>query len=444
MINSTNLCYIKYNLSLIEAFNYPAVIRNHLRIVVDNIVSHLESTRVYSIILYGSAPRGELSYKVNKKNGTVELFSDYELWVVTDKWPRFAERNRLNAALSQLAGKLGTNSLFHIDVTINPVWLFELKGRLEKRLMNYETRETGVTLAGRNFLSRMPRINLRTLDFGNLNELVLVRLWMQLLHTPPDVVRQSAEGNHRHFFAYTLARNILEIPTIFLPHEGVLLPGYRQRVRHFLEHFSSHPAFPHEFSAVLEESLSMKLTLDMRLSIMTYYKWLIAGYRYLIKYLANKYTNPPYNHTVKYDYDGSLRYNPSLFKAKLIPELRRKRNEVRLLRIHRHQRSLSEHFRWLKRDKHPAIIEFLFCMHETLYNQMQRRSCESFLQRAEALLTDIEDLSEGHTESVGGGSIADRWLFMRKRFIKFMSGWFYGKHNASEFFRISNWAKEKG
>ena len=78
---------MQYNFDFIDRFNYPPSIRNQFRTILDKVNSYLRSERVCSVILYGSTSRGELSYKIRYQDGKIDLFSDYELWVITEKYP---------------------------------------------------------------------------------------------------------------------------------------------------------------------------------------------------------------------------------------------------------------------------------------------------------------------------------------------------------------------
>lgn len=189
-----------------------------------------------SIVLLGSAARGEFSW--TEFEGQEALFSDLEFMVVTDRHVQGAQRDEMAARLEGLESGLGSTSpLFHIDV------LYRERSRLAtmpRTIFTYELRRNGQALWGEDPRHLLPDISIRDIDLRNTNEILYKRLWELLFHLPDSLVRgQPLTGLQEVQMAVLCARQALDVPTALLPHAGVLLPTYRERVSFWRENHSA-------------------------------------------------------------------------------------------------------------------------------------------------------------------------------------------------------------
>jgi hypothetical protein len=234
-------------------------IDDHISRVVRIIVDHSD---VESLLLLGSAARGELSVRQDE-NGTVELFSDYEFLAVTSTRPLRAQHKALHVKLAELEQQIANpNPLFHIDLIVRE------RARLRSFpliIFTFELKQNALVLYGEDIRAEIPDVTLQNLDFHNTHEILYKRLWAILLHLPKRfVVGHASETEHR-VTGYVLCRNALDLTTVLLPHEGVLLPTYAQRVAYLREHYSTlclPQALGPEFPGFLQDCLDRRLDLD--------------------------------------------------------------------------------------------------------------------------------------------------------------------------------------
>ena len=228
---------------------YPPVVREVLEALVDSARRHLEPLGLRSVALCGSAARGEMTWR-RGADGGVDLLSDVDAPLFTRR--RDPEREaRLAADMAALTETHRHNPFFHVDAGVNRAYM------KRHTLWTYEFRMSGVALHGEDPRWLMPRVTRESLDRGSLAELVLVRLWNQALHTPARLVRGEESAYERLLFAYLTARNVLELPSILLPHHGVLRPGYAAR-QEWLRGNQPPDGFGADFVALCERALSVK------------------------------------------------------------------------------------------------------------------------------------------------------------------------------------------
>jgi predicted nucleotidyltransferase len=185
-----------------------------------------------TVLLLGSAARGELAEGVI--GGQHEVFSDYEFMVVTPRRLPIAQQRRLRQAAETLARGFGyRNPLFHVDVT------FRERGRLSRMprtIFTFELKCNARVVSGPDVRDLLPDVNLDNLDWRDTNEILSRRLWA-ILHAMPVAFAQGKnEGLLEVAMSYLLARNALDLSTVLLPRQGVLLPTYRERVAYWQEH----------------------------------------------------------------------------------------------------------------------------------------------------------------------------------------------------------------
>jgi len=194
----------------------------HVEDVCECIVNVVGKPNILSIIMLGSGSRGELTYSLTDG---LRIYGDYEFLIVTKNRSAKNSAKNLQMRLSELPKKWGVfNPEFHIDFGITTESTLRF---LPKTLWTFETKTGGRVVYGRNFISNFPVVTAENNDLGFLQELVFVRLW-NIVSNLPDVGKENREKELTINYLY--ARNILDVLTILLPHEGVLVCGYAKRM----------------------------------------------------------------------------------------------------------------------------------------------------------------------------------------------------------------------
>lgn len=403
----------KFNLEFCDNYGYPKEIKKHFEFILKRIDDCWGLDNVISIILYGSTSRGELSYTV--EDGELELFSDYELEVITENSVSKDKIDKLKKSLGKKAFDID-NPLFHVDISTNTKLSFWIKTKLDRRIAVFETKENGTILYGDNLLDMLPIINLKNLDFGNLNELILIRLWMQLLYLPEGFIGGNLGEKESRVLKYFLARNALETLTIFLPNEGILLPNYKSRVEYFVQNYANNSIFPRGYLKFIKECYTAKKELRFSMSIEEYYKNMLEGYLALIEYLLGiESTSDTINNRIKKVNDALLRGKSDFLNDNFLSKFRRKRREYRIWR-NMLKHNIFKSIKWLFRDKRPYIIGFLLNMHFFLYNKfLNNENGDDFIKFAQRFMGEFVDTGYGFEE----------WTELKNEFVIFMSRWLY-------------------
>ena len=246
-------------------------VQNHIDQIVAAINASLEAR---SVILLGSAARDELSVRMMSPSD-FELYSDYECMVVVEKRPSTDQRRALQRKLDQLEVEINNpNPLFHIDIII----------REEKRLQalppiifTFEMKANGKIVYGDDVLPQVPTVTLDNLDFLNTNEILYKRLWALLLHLPKTFITgQELSAVEECVTGYLLCRNALDITTVLLPYEQILLPTYQQRVHTLDKQYTTLEFaidFGPEFPDYLQQCLRLRQTLQFEnINLQSWYR----------------------------------------------------------------------------------------------------------------------------------------------------------------------------
>ncbi|HIC88642.1 MAG TPA: hypothetical protein EYP04_04485 [Anaerolineae bacterium] len=361
-----------------------------------------------ALLLLGSAARDELSF-LEYSNGTVELFSDYEFMTVTSAQLSQAQRQTLGTQLEALERKIANpNPLFHIDV------IYRERQRLATMppiIFTFELKQNARVLYGEDLRSEIPDVTLENLDFRNTNEILYKRLWAILLYLPKRFILGKMSEAERRVAGYVLCRNALDLTTVLLPHEGILLPTYRQRVERLA---SAYPAlsltdrFGPELPRFLEDCLAQRLSLDFAAIDLS--AWYARTIRYLelaLSYVSPKdrpidQTLPTHSRVVFNEWPISQGewYNLARLTASLL----------------RRQGPLMA-YRWLRRPKKGWLTVGLLAMHKALvaWQRGDAAQAEQWLRQSEETLRQIA-LSNVSTP---GRSFLERWLALRKQWGDF-------------------------
>jgi hypothetical protein len=384
------------------AISYPQFVQQSLHQTTGVLA---EAPGLISILLLGSAARGELAYA--ELDGRLEVFSDYEFLVVTERRLRARQRQRIATQLAALERQLAQrNPLFHIDV------IFRERRRLRtlpRIIFTYELKANAQVMHGEDVRLLVPEVTLANLDLRNANEILIKRLWAILLHTPRRLLGGSLSCLEEMVWGYVLCRNALDLTTVLLPHRGVLLPSYGERVKHLAEHYGQLGLAPHlgeDFPAFLSACLQERRTLRFS-------KSLLQRYVKAINYLAT---------ALEFLLDGASPADGSL-AGRLVTASCRVFNEwpislgewANLMRLTIHyakSRGALVAGRWLRSPKKGLTTAGLLAVHRALIAHQARQDYEAAAQLAESarLLARIAVAPIPSVE----GDFATQWLTLRR------------------------------
>ncbi len=361
--------------------------------------------RPQALFLLGSAARGEVSYR-RGADGRLEFFSDLEFLLVTERRPTAAQRRAVGRMIAEEEKRLANpNPLFHIDLA----WRERRRlATLPPRLFTFEMKETARLLYGTLLLSEVPQVTLRTLDFANTREILYKRLWAILLYLPRRILTGGATERERRVMGYLLARNLLDIPTVLLPHEGRLVPTYRRRValvRSRWSELAMAKTFPSDFPAWLERALELRQTLDFAaLDLVAYYAQVIDALERAFLFLLRQMQGGVAS------IDDLLAGDSRFFNA-----WPRSRGEaygwMRLWLTLGRQHGLSTAVRWALLPRKGVLTLGLLAMHRAALAHLRGEYEEAEKQ----LLVAYEYLKRlwPATPWIERGSFPERWLALR-------------------------------
>lgn len=403
-----------YDLSFCREYGYPRFVERYLTEVLELI----DKAGVLSVILLGSTARGELSYRSDDDH--LDLLSDLEMIVVTEGRPPAAETfyRRLEAWQRE---RRALNPLFHVDVSFMSRRRFR---RLTPLVRWFEMRATGRVLYGADILDEVPRVTPENLNRGQTRELVLTRLWNLLLYIPAAFVFNACGEYERLIFNYVQCRNFLDVVTILLPLEGVLLPSYRQRLGYVERSFASRSwaeYFEDSFPELLGKALIGKLDLHYGRPSLEWYRHTVEAYLGLTAYLlgdpALRQDNDALCDRVREEGLGFLQGRAHKWLA----------HELGVVLRHAGQKAPLQWMRWLALRKREAMVCFLFHMHFALLDLLSGVSAVQRLSRAAAELAEFGLHSVAQASGLRGPDGAlpylppqEQWLALRAAFVREM------------------------
>lgn len=177
---------------------------------------------IISIICIGSIARNE--YSIFKTKNDNLLFSDLDLIIVLKNKHKL--RSLVDTTTNNINLELKTKFFYSplLNVSTSACSISDLK-RLPLIFRNYETKESGKVIYGKKILNIIPNININNISKVDLNRLLIERLYQQYIF--------NSQVDNFIYKSFFLCRNTLEIPSILLPHIGVLKSSYAERVNIF-------------------------------------------------------------------------------------------------------------------------------------------------------------------------------------------------------------------
>lgn len=395
-----------------EEFGYPDAIGDHL----EAIIKPLDSQHIRSLILTGSTSRGELSYRT--QNGSLDLFSDYEflLIVADDADPNYLDG--LTDYWHNLEESWGQKSpLFHIDSA--PITVERLKN-LPQFIRTFETKATGKVLFGEDLRHVIPDVTLDQLDYGELNEILLWRLWSATLYFPLSLLKEQATQTDAELFQFVLHRNSLDLTTWGMPYEKVLLPSFGQRIDHINANFQSLPLaqfIDSEWAEWLTHSLDTKRNINFHYPLPAVYSRFLSQFERALSFVTNqkKVVEDSAEQIVEKLICCSHRHFSDL-------NIRRKGYEV--LVLGRQTRNPINFVKWLGRPKYGLFIACLYALHKAAFSFIQGDEPD-----AQKWLTLVQSnhqnlfINTPPPLSKTAGLFVEQWQLLRRQLAEFLMGY---------------------
>jgi len=406
---------MKYSVDLtfVEKYNYPERIKEHFR----EILSHIDESKVESVILTGSTSRGELSYRTTDERFII--YSDYEFLIVSKGKIDAKDVDRLEKAYRKLEDSFSDNPLFHIDFSYIDVKFLR---SLPPHLKHYETKKNGVVVYGRDLLHLIPEITLKTLDFKDLNEILIWRLWAMLLYFPKEIALAGKnDTENQNVYKYVLCRNLLDLTTWILPLKNVLLHSFKERYAYLKGNFGElqdSEVIDNRFLKLMEECMIGKFEMEFKRSLLDIYADVTEYFLRAKKHLLNV-------HYMSTDDAATIRYAIETNSGKLFHDYQYKRKGFETLLFLKNHRDMGilRGVRWILRGKYGLMLEFLSQIHmamaSNLSNDKERASyC---LDIASSIL---QKLSVRNAFKLENREFGKSWQTLRRGFANFLVEYF--------------------
>lgn len=185
------------------------------------------SKRLYSVYLIGSAARGELSFLLSPSG--FDVHGDIEYLFVFRGSVKRKDKRILSKILQDIEQYLNIKSpFFHID--------YGAYSRIKMRFLPntfwfQELFNNGQLVYGQSDTDLFRTILRRRYDLGNLNRIIIVRLWNMLRIMPDKIKSDELSEYEKELVAHSYARNILDILTVYMPNKGYKLFTYKSRLK---------------------------------------------------------------------------------------------------------------------------------------------------------------------------------------------------------------------
>lgn len=395
---------------------YPIEIQHQIQELFETVIASIDMGKIYSIVMLGSTPRGELTFKL--VDGHVDIQSDYEFVIIYERSLSKAELQLLDEEMALLVEKWAIRSpLFHIDYGVASKAKFRMT---PPTFWAFEVKRAAVVIWGGDATKLLPEVTIRNLDFGVLNELILVRLWNMLICVNEGFVQGRASEYEEFVMKISYARNALDILSIFLPNQGVLLPGYKSRIEFFIANYD-HDSQWGQFGTAFVAANGLKLSnFEVRASLLDMQSLFIDGYFQLLSTLTGiSKVNNHYIESIDFSH---------IFNEKLVRKIRRKFMDWRLFSEYYHF-SINKVPTLYRDDLRPHLVAVLLFMHQSIDCRLDEaeksKSLKIAFERFKAIANDKK------IRWSDGKSFFENWVILRLRLFELMKIWFYGRSRES-------------
>jgi len=411
-----------------EIEDYPLQLKEFIYDVFRETLKIIGRDNLVSIVFLGSAARGELSYKFTDEQ--LDVYSDIEFVVVVKKHVPEETNEKLKERYNQLLNEMSVKSpLFYVDYGISTYSKFK---RTPPTLWAFEAQKFGKIIYGEDVISCMIPVTLQNLDYGSLNELIIVRLWNMLIHLNNNIIYKKATEYEKFIAKFCYSRNILDILTILLPNYGVLIGGYRNRLNYFIDNFKG--TRWDKYRDIFIKATKLKLDLKDELSLEEAKRVFFDGYVEFLFDIAKINGKvgirdlEGYFHAIK---------KSGIFSERATRKLRRKYIEIRMW-------GKYYKFNWWKiKDVLSDTLRYhllyiLIYMHAVLLDDVRREDKVEFLKKA---ILHFNMISSERFYYDRRKSLEDNWLNLRNGLLSFMMEWFYIRTNISKEEIVNNYFK---
>jgi hypothetical protein len=398
--------------ALCREYGYPP----EVAALLHETVRILAGLRPLSVLLHGSASRGELTWW-RDGSGQVQLGSDVEMYVVADSRPGGAGWARAAQALREVEERVNRAGprLFHLDASLTTL---ERLRRHPPTFRCWDVRATGRTLLGADVRGELPSLDAGSIDLRQLNEVPIHRLWEMVFRVPATLVRGAGSVEDARTARYAWARQALDLTTWLLPHAGVMIPTFRKRVRAWRTEVTRPPLaryFAPESAELLDRSLEGKLHLRFTREPARLHGEVLESFRAGLRMLLSLPATAPDAEIARAAVRQGRRHWPAETPRRRVYEAYL---AVRTGAIARPHRAIP----WLLRAKRPEQLAFLLHLNAALAALLHGRGAAESLDLAERSLARLWPPFRPR-----GGSDADRFLAARRGYVDHLVGssrWF--------------------
>jgi len=403
-----------FNLQFCEEYGYPSEIKKHF----GGIFSCFIFPGVLSIRLIGSASKGELSFI--QKNNTLEIFSDYEFIIITDGKVSRQEKLRLIQKCRMIEKSISSGSrLFHIDFSFIP---YSRLKRLSHTLWTYEAKVAGITVYGSDLTDSFPDISVDTLNYEELNEVLVWRLWSLLMYMPKELMHGTILRDSERVYKYVISKNSLDLTTWLLPLEGVLIPSFRGRVRYIHDNYQKlkcSKIMGEGFPEFLTSCLKGKMRLEFDFPLLNFYTasldYFVKASRFLLECNGIKNTGKDSFRIIEQQQSRLFR---TLTFRQIVYEL------LVVLRSHDRAKRPGS-MKLFFTQKQGIILHLLYRMHLSLlaFKNGNQQATESHLAIAIDILRKIY-LNHNKIQNVVSLEFPQKWILLRECVVELMMFYF--------------------
>jgi len=403
---------VESKLAFCAEYKYPPELTDLLR----RIVQAADGKVVRSLILLGSTSRGEFSW--HGRDGRFLPLSDIELLVVThDHFSGRRQRDMLRQ-WEEIETSTGVDSpSFHLDCSF--LNLRKLR-TLPTIFRTFETKVTGKVIAGENLLPEIPDVSLDNIDWRDLNEILIWRLWSMWLYMPLQFIDRRGElpPDLDRAFAYVIARNLLDLPSWMLPRAGYLLAGFGPRLSKMAEICDDLPLckqMKSELLPLMDRCYAIKMGREEPQGALALYRQACRAFRLCWSELAGGQAADDRERPIK-------RNSRKLF---VDWHWRRKGHEVRTILKNLDHLWIGHSLMWMTRPKYGPMLNLLIRVHQAVEQHLDRNEDEAAAD-LEAAYNHLRGFALRDSVIPGWSALlfADKVANLRRVFLHFMYDYF--------------------
>ncbi|HNT74550.1 MAG TPA: hypothetical protein PKH77_05990 [Anaerolineae bacterium] len=401
-------------------YGYP----EEFRTLLERIVKAITVPETLSIVLLGSASRGEIVGQLGPRG--LMLFSDLEIMVITRHQSEARTRQKALSDIESLEVEqraIGACT-FHIDVGYDTQRSWK---RPHSEFHAWEIKQTGYVVFGEDVLDLIQvQVQPQSAIQSSLN-----RLWHLLLYFPASLLRRQSTQHDEQVFSYILSRAILDFPLWLLVSNKVLVPGFTKRYD-FLQaerEFFRQQDFP------VDELIDwVKLALEIRNAptsellkerITPVYEAVLGWYSKMVLWTTKSRMISDDLPILLQQYRKQL-YSPLGWKRRLW--------EARLAVEFAKTRRLRQGAHWLFENKQLLITSFLWHMHQAAISYLNDDAPAATKWLALAA-SNMEELWPRDYKRRNADSFVDSWLALRNRFFDFIPQFYRGLESKQSYYR---------